>query len=85
MLHMLRALKPFFELIVFTDKPKEEAEAIINEIEREQSFFTYIIPLNYCYYLYSEQAYVKDLRIFLGNRSQAEVAMITTSAFDGVL
>lgn len=32
---MLRALKPFFELVIFTDKAKEEAEAIINEIEKE--------------------------------------------------
>jgi hypothetical protein len=32
---MLRALKPFFELIIFTYKNKEEAEAIVNEIEKD--------------------------------------------------
>ena len=32
---MLRALKPFFELVIFTYKTKEEAEAIINEVEKE--------------------------------------------------
>lgn len=82
---MLRALKPFFELVVFTDKTKEEAEAIINEIEKEQNYFTYIIPVNYCYYIPSESAYVKDLSIFFGNRLEGEVAMVTTSAFDGLL
>lgn len=82
---MLRALKPFFELVIFTDKSKEEAEAIINEIEKEQNFFTYIIPVNYCYYVPSESVYVKDLSIFFGNRLEGEVAMVTTSAFDGLL
>jgi TFIIF-interacting CTD phosphatase-like protein len=78
LLHMLRALKPFFELVIFTDKSKEEAEAIINEIEKEQNFFTYIIPVNYCYYVPSESVYVKDLSIFFGNRLEGEVAMVTT-------
>ena len=35
LLHMLRALKPFFELVIFTYKTKEEAESIINEIEKD--------------------------------------------------
>lgn len=82
---MLRALKPFFELIIFTGKSKEEAEAIINEIEKEQNFFTYIIPVNYCYYVPSESVYVKDLSVFLGNRLDGEVAMVTSQAFDGLL
>jgi hypothetical protein len=47
---MLRVLRPFFELIVYTSKSKVEAEVIINEIEKEENFFTYIIPQNYCYY-----------------------------------
>ena len=34
-MHMLRALKPFYELIIFTDKTKEEAETITNEIEKD--------------------------------------------------
>ncbi|TNV85708.1 hypothetical protein FGO68_gene7031 [Halteria grandinella] len=85
LLHMLRALKPFFELVIFTDKSKEEAEAIINEIEKEQNFFTYIIPVNYCYYIPSESVYVKDLSIFFGNRLEGEVAMVTSQAFDGLL
>ena len=85
LLHMLRALKPFFELVVFTDKSKEEAEAIINEIEKEQNFFTYIIPVNYCYYVSAERVYVKDLSIFFGNRLEGEVAMVTSQAFDGLL
>ena len=82
---MLRALKPFFELIIFTYKSKEEAEAIVNEIEKDQNFFTYIIPVNYCYYMPSESAYIKDLSIFFGNRVDGEVALVTTQAYDGVL
>jgi TFIIF-interacting CTD phosphatase-like protein len=82
---MLRALKPFFELIIFTYKNKEEAEAIVNEIEKDQNFFTYIIPVNYCYYVASESVYVKDLSIFLGNRLDGEVALVTTQAYDGIL
>ena len=35
LMHMLRALKPFYELIIFTDKTKEEAETITNEIEKD--------------------------------------------------
>lgn len=30
---MLRALKPFFELIIYTNKNRIEAEAIIDAIE----------------------------------------------------
>jgi len=82
---MLRALKPFFELIIFTYKNKEEAEAIVNEIEKDQNFFTYIIPVNYCYYVASESVYVKDISIFLGNRLDGEVALVTTQAYDGIL
>lgn len=82
---MLRALKPFYELIIFTDKTKEEAETITNEIEKDQNFFTYIIPVNYCYYVPSESVYVKDVSVFLGNRLDNEVLLITTSAFDGLL
>lgn len=85
LLHMLRALKPFFELIIFTNKSKEEAEAIVNEIEKESNYFSYIIPVNYCYCIPSESVYVKDLSIFFGNRAEGEVAMITTSGFDGML
>ena len=85
LMHMLRALKPFFELIIFTDKTKEEAEAIINEIEKEQNFFTYIIPVNYCYYVPAESIYVKDVSIFYGNRIDSECLLVTTSAFDGLL
>ena len=82
---MLRALKPFFEMIIFTYKSKEEAEAIVNEVEKDQNFFTYIIPLNYCYYVPSESVYVKDLTIFFGNRIEGEVALVTTQAYDGIL
>lgn len=78
LLHMLRALKPFFELIIFTYKSKEEAEAIVNEIEKDQNFFTYIIPVNYCYYVPYESIYIKDLTIFFGNRIEGEVALVTT-------
>jgi TFIIF-interacting CTD phosphatase-like protein len=78
LLHMLRALKPFFELIIFTYKSKEEAEAIVNEVEKDQNFFTYIIPVNYCYYVPSESVYIKDLNIFFGNRIEGEVALVTT-------
>lgn len=85
LMQMLRALKPFFELIIFTDKSKEEAEAIINEIEKDQNFFTYIIPVNYCYYVAQENLYVKDLSIFYGNRVESEMAMVTSQAFDGLL
>ena len=85
LLNMLRALKPFFELIIFTDKSKEEAEAIINVIEKEQNFFSYIIPVNYCQYIPAESVYVKDLSIFLGNRNETEICMVTTSAFDNLL
>jgi TFIIF-interacting CTD phosphatase-like protein len=75
---MLRALKQFFELIIYTEKPKDEAEAIINEIEKEINFFTYIIPVNYCYYLPQEQVHIKELSIFFGNRAENEVIMIAT-------
>jgi TFIIF-interacting CTD phosphatase-like protein len=85
LLHMLRALKPFFEMIVFTDKGKEEAEAIVNEIEKDQSFFTYIIPINYCYYIQSESMYLKDISIFYGTRFEGDVTMVTTSGFDCIL
>lgn len=82
---MLRALKPFFELIIYTDKPKDEAEAIINEIEKEQNFFTYIIPVNYCYYLPQDRLYVKELSIFMGNRHSSEICMISTQPYDSML
>ena len=82
---MLRALKPFFELIIFTYKNKEEAEAIVNEIEKDQNFFTYIIPVNYCTYVASEGVYIKDLSILFGNRLDGEVALVTTKAYDGIL
>lgn len=85
LLHMLRALKPFFELIIFTYKTKEEAESIINEIEKDQNFFAYIIPVNYCYFVPSESVYVKDLSIFYGNRSDGEVTLVTSQAYDGIL
>jgi TFIIF-interacting CTD phosphatase-like protein len=76
---MLRALKPFFELIIFTYKSKEEAEAIVSEIEKDdECFFTYIIPVNYCYFVRSENVYVKDLSYFLGNRLDEEIALVTT-------
>ena len=83
---MLRALKPFFELIIFTYKSKEEAEAIVSEIEKDgECFFTYIIPINYCYFVESENVYVKDLSFFLGNRLEEEIALVTTQAFDSIL
>ena len=85
LLHMLRALKPFFELVIFTYKTKEEAESIINEIEKDQNFFAYIIPVNYCYFVPSESVYVKDLSIFYGNRNDGEVALVTSQAYDGIL
>jgi TFIIF-interacting CTD phosphatase-like protein len=82
---MLRALKPFFELIIFTYKSKEEANAIVSEIEKDESFFTYIIPVNYCYYVRSDNVYIKDLSYFLGNRLEEEIALVTTQAFDSIL
>jgi TFIIF-interacting CTD phosphatase-like protein len=82
---MLRALRPFFELIIYTAKPKLEAESIINEIEKEENFFTYIIPVNYCYYLSQEKTYVKDLNIFFGNRTERDFVMVTTQPFDCML
>ena len=82
---MLRALRPFFELIVYTAKPKIEAESIINEIEKEDSFFTYIIPVNYCYLLPTEKVHVKDINIFLGNRTDRDFVMVTTQPFDCML
>lgn len=51
LVEMLRALRPFFELIVYTSKTKSEAELLVNEIEKEDNFFTYIVPSNYCYFL----------------------------------
>lgn len=41
--------------------------------------------MNYCYYVASESVYVKDLSIFLGNRLDGEVALVTTQAYDGIL
>jgi len=82
---MLRALKPFFELVVYTDKGKEESEAIINEIEKGFCIFSYIIPINYCYYIQSDQVFAKDMNVFFGTRIEGEVAMISTKAFDGLL
>jgi len=33
----------------------------------------------------SDGVYVKDLSIFLGNRLDGEVALVTTQAYDGIL
>ena len=65
---MLRALRPSFELIVYTNKSKAESEAIVNTIENGENFFTYIVPSNYCYNLTSEKVCIKDINIFFGNR-----------------
>jgi TFIIF-interacting CTD phosphatase-like protein len=48
---MLRGLKSFFELLVYTSKSKDEAEAIVNALEyNEGGFFSYIVPFNHSYY-----------------------------------
>lgn len=75
---MLRVLRPFFEIVVYTSKSKSEAEAIINEIEKDENFFTYIIPFNYCYYAPKEKIYIKDLNIFFGNRSPKDLVIVAS-------
>ena len=82
---MLRALRPFFELIVYTNKTKIEAEAIINEIEKGENFFTYIVPVNYCYNFPQEKVHIKDPNIFFGNRNENELVMVSTSPYDFIL
>ena len=82
---MLRALKPFFELVIFTNKSKSEAEAIINEVEKGESFFTYVVPVNYCYSFPSEKIYLKDISIFLGNRKENEIVLVSPYAYDSLL
>jgi TFIIF-interacting CTD phosphatase-like protein len=82
---MLRALRTVFELIVYTNKNKQEAESIINEIEKGENFFTYIVPVNYCYAFPQEKVHVKDPNIFFGNRSESEFVMVSTSPYDFIL
>mmetsp|Transcript_38342 Transcript_38342/g.28232 ORF Transcript_38342/g.28232 Transcript_38342/m.28232 type:complete len:100 (+) Transcript_38342:912-1211(+) len=79
---MLRALRSFFELIVYTHLNKSEAEAIVNLLEKDENFFTYIIPVNYCQFVAAENIHLKELRIFLGNRSTKDFVMIGTQPFD---
>lgn len=55
MKEMLRGLRPFFEILVYTSKGKDEAEAIVNALESDESFFAYIVPFNYCYYIPEER------------------------------
>lgn len=85
MKEMLRGLRPFFEILVYTSKSKDEAEAIVNALENNESFFAYIVPFNYCYYVPEERALVKDITIFFGNRLPSEFVMVSTSPFDHVL
>lgn len=82
---MLWALRPFFELVIFTNKSKVESEAIVNEIERGENFFTYVVPVNYCYSFPQERIYVKDINIFLGNRKVNEFVLVSTSPYDAIL
>lgn len=82
---MLRGLKPFFEILIYTSKGKDLAEAIVNALEAEESFFSYIVPYNYCYYFPDEKIFIKDISIFFGNRLPSEFVMIATSPFDLVL
>jgi TFIIF-interacting CTD phosphatase-like protein len=85
MKEMLRALRPFFEILVYTSKAKDEAEAIVNALENGESFFSYIVPLNYCYNFPEEKISIKDIEIFFGNRLPSEFVMISTSPFDLIL
>jgi TFIIF-interacting CTD phosphatase-like protein len=82
---MLRALRPFFELVVYTNKTKIEAEAILQTIEEKENFFTYIIPVNYCYFIEEENTFVKDLEIFFENRSEKDTILVASSPFDYAL
>jgi len=79
---ILRALRSFFELIIYTHLNKSEAEAIVNLLEKDENFFTYIIPVNYCQFIQSENVYLKDLEIFMGNRTVKDFIMIGSQPFD---
>lgn len=75
---MLRALRPFFEIIIYTYKTKNEAEMIVSELEKDEQFFSYIIPHPYCIDYKHENVFVKEIDIFYGNRSPKELAVIST-------
>jgi TFIIF-interacting CTD phosphatase-like protein len=79
---MLRLLRNFFEIVVYTSKSKEEANVIISAIEKGEVFFHFIIPVNYCKMIKEENIYSKDLNIFLGNRELSEICIIGTQPFD---
>jgi hypothetical protein len=57
----------------------------VTEIEKGENFFTYIVPVNYCYYVKSEKLYTKDLNIFFGNRKPSEFVMVASQPFDCML
>jgi TFIIF-interacting CTD phosphatase-like protein len=83
---MLRGLKSFYELLIYTSKSKDEAEAIVNALEyNEGGFFSYIVPFNHSYYNLEEKVYIKDIQIFFGNRMPSEFVMISSSPYDLVL
>lgn len=82
---MLRALAPFFELIVYTRLSRAQGEPIFSHIEEGgQIFFSFLIPQDYTFPLPIKDAFCKDLSIFLGNRTLSDIIMVSSSGFESI-
>jgi NLI interacting factor-like phosphatase len=83
---MLRGLKSFFELIIYTRLSLEVINEIMEAtgIESEQCFFEFIVPGQYT--VECDSGYGrKDMRLFVGDTRRAEeVIMVQSSGIESL-
>ncbi len=82
---MLRAIDPFFELVIYTRLQRLQAELILDIIEKETCFFEFIVPQTYCKPFSNNLWQLKDLSIFMGSRKLQDLIYISSSGYDCLL
>ncbi len=84
---VLTELRDYFQLVLFTASERSYADAIVNMIEKDFSYFDARMYREHCIETNTEfegSSYLKDLRI-IGNRSLKDVIIVDNSVLSFVL
>ncbi len=73
---MLLALKPHFELILFTAGHKKYTQAILKEFQKDFTYFDHVLTRNYCSVNPLNENQIKDLKLLTAKRSLKEILLI---------
>ena len=76
----LKHLALYFDLAVFTSSVEDYANAVINELDKNNNIFKFVLHRKHCFN-YGDMFYVKDLRILEDYISLEQVVLVDNNIF----